>query len=296
MIETAPLPQGVRLLSNEEFDRLRARNPNIPRSPDHCITCRGRGTFRWWRDIDGVESVEEWKCNCFDQWALHIYLLYCGVGLTYQRLGRRDVETEPGALDKVNEYLANVEWYVNSGCGLILYGRMGTGKTLLSTLLLKAMVSLGYDSYFTTFAEMLDTFRSTYRSEDEKEWFYRRVKNASVLVLDDVGREHRPTRWITHEERKDRGQVSGVARDTTALAESTMDEVLRHRVASSLPTVLTTNMALEDLEASYGTNVMSLLHERSTTYRFTGEDFRDAARNRLHDEVEQGLTRPVVIA
>jgi len=73
-----------------------------------------------------------------------------------------------------------------------------------------------------------------------------------------------------------------------------MDEVLRHRVANSLPTIITTNLSMDDLTRNYGSNVMSLLHERSTTYRFTGDDFRDQARYRLDDEVRQGLTRPVV--
>src|SRR5690606_38450368 len=110
----------------------------------------------------------------------------------------------------------------------------------------------------------------------EKAWFHRRIKNADVLVMDDVGREHQ-------------------GRTRSGLPESTFDEVLRHRVAAGTPTIITTNLDMQALQEGYGGNVMSLLHERSTTYRFTGADFRDTARVRLVDEVEMGLTRPVVL-
>lgn len=273
-----PPPPGIRLLRNDEVERLRQRYPKLPATPERCPTCHGKGEFKWWgAEADGERPVVTYKCDCVSQWTLYLYMLNANVGPTYQRLAWSDVATEQGAIDKVTAYLENAEAYVQAGCGLILYGEMGTGKTLLSTLILKHLLGLGYDGYFTTFSEMIDTYTGGWHDAEEKAWFHRRIKNADVLVLDDVGREYQ-------------------GRKQSGLPESTFDEVLRHRVASATPTIITTNLDLTRLQEGYGGNVMSLLHERSTTYRFTGEDFRDTARMRLDEEVQLGLTRPVVLA
>lgn len=283
-----PLPPGIRLLTDEEAGRLRLRHPGLPRTPDDCPTCRGRKVFRWWAyDDEGAASAAEYECPCLDQWVLHRYLLNANIGLTYQRLGWRDVRAEQGAVDKVAAYLDHADDYLNAGCGLILWGNKGAGKTMLAALVLKALLARGYSGYFTTFSEMLDLFTAGWHDRDEKALFYRRVKNAGVLVLDDVGREFKQRRMVA-------GQ--GMQDYTTATAEAAFDEVLRHRVANSKPTILTTNLDMRQLEEGYGGNTMSLLHERSTTYHFTGGDFRDQARMRLDEEIVQGLTRPVVLA
>lgn len=282
MLELPPLPPAVRTLTNDEREWLLTRHPDVPSSPEHCVTCKGKGSFLWWdsaaRDLDKPfvkqPEIVEFKCPCLDQWILHRYLLFCGLGLSYQRMGWADVEAEQGAVDKARNYLERLPAYIDAGCGLILYGGNGTGKTLLATLILKTALAYGYDGYFTTFSEMLDTYASAWRSEQEKAWFFRRIKNVPFLVLDDPGKEMK-------------GRLG--------MPESTFDEVLRHRVAGSKPTLITTNYTMEKLQEGYGGSVMSLLHERSTTYRFTGGDWRDNARLRLDAEVERGLTRPVVL-
>ena len=295
MIQLDPTPSGIRLLRNDEIERLRKTHPKVPMSPERCVTCKGEKTFQWWVGGSDDRRVETYQCNCIDQWSLHLYFLSSNIGLVYQRIGWGDVQTEPGALAKVEDYLSRLDAYMDAGCGLILHGSMGTGKTMLSTLILKAALAAGYDGYFTTFSEMIDTYSGGWYDTDEKTWFHRRIKNADILIVDDVGKEHRKTRSVSWAEAEKTGREPGLARYNTALSESTFDDVLRHRVANASPTIITTNLGLEELQAGYGGNVMSLLHERSTTYRFTGEDFRDSARMRLDDEIQLGLTRPVVI-
>lgn len=275
-VELDPLPPQIRLLTDGELTRLRSRYPKLPTSPKHCITCKGTGTFRWWYGEGSERRVETYRCNCPDQWTLNLYLLNANIGLVYQRISWSDVATEPGAVAKVEGYLARSEAYVDAGVGLILHGTIGAGKTMLESLILKHLLGMGYDGYFTTFSEMIDTYTGGWNSAEEKAWFHRRIKNAEVLAIDDVGREYQ-------------------GRKSSGLPESTFDEVIRHRVAAATPTIITTNLSLDRLQEGYGGNVMSLLHERSTSYRFTGEDFRDRQRTRVDEEVTLGLTRPVVL-
>lgn len=300
MFELEPLPPGIRLLTNPEAERLKKRHPKLPASPQHCPTCKGKGTFSWWSP-DTNEPVE-WKCNCPDQWVLHRYLLHSNVLKGYQRLGWRDAtNVEAGAIDKVWDYIDNAESYVDAGYGLILHGLVGNGKTLLSSLVFKALLAQGHDGYFTSFSEMIGLYTQGWRDNEERAWFHSRVKNTTVLVLDDIGREFSQTKYeyrspkelraIRESGDKDYGRVDFAS----GLSESTFDEVLRHRIAAALPTIITTNLDMNKLGETYGGNVLSLLKERSATYQFAGQDFRGRAEERLATEMRLKLTRPLVI-
>lgn len=280
MHELPPLPSGIRLLTDPEGDRLRSLYPptDLPPTPDDCITCGGKGTFLGYAppevDAEG-DFTCEWKCNCPDQWTLHRYFLHANIGIAYQRLRWADAtHVEPGALEKVEGYLNAAEAYIRAGMGLLLYGTNGTGKTLLSTLVLKELLGKGYDGYTTTFNEMLGSFSKGWKDVDDQRWFHKRVKNAQVLVIDDLGKE---------------------MKGRQEMPMATFDEVLRHRVANAKPTIITTNLDVQKVTETYGISVLSLLREKSSTYRFTGDDFRDNARNRFEDEVKAGIVRPVTI-
>lgn len=276
MLRQPPLPEAIRPLSNEASARLKAHYPNLASSPEKCLTCQGTKTYRWYAPGSRTEIVD-YECDCVDQWVLHRVFLSSNIGLAYQHLGWEDMgATEQGALDIASDYLDNVAWYVNRGFGLIFHGGFGTGKTSLATLILRNLISQGHDGYFTTFSEMIDTYTGGWNDAIEKAWFHKRIKNAGVLVLDDIGKEYK-------------------TRKNSDLPESTFDEVLRHRVAAGTPTIITTNLSLTDLQQGYGGSVMSLLNECSTTYEFTGEDFRRNSTGRVDVEMASRLTRPVVI-
>ncbi len=266
------LPVTIKTLTTPESQQLSSIFPDLP-SVEKCITCRGKKSFRWYADPATRSEIVEYPCPCRDQWVLHRFFLNAGIPTNYQQLGWSDLDwIDPDAIARAREYLSD-PGYVDNGFGLFLHGGKGTGKTLLMALVLKDLLVAGHDCYFTTFNAMLDVFTGGWHDADMKQWFHRRIKNAGILGIDDPGKEME-------------GRVH--------LPAAVIDEVLRHRVQSLRPNLITTNDSLGQFQARYGEYVLSLLRERATTKEFTGQDVRDQYRNRIIDEIKAGLKRPLV--
>ncbi len=146
---------------------------------------------------------------------------------------------------------------------------------MLATLLLKSLLASGADCYFTQFNEMLTFFSDGWRDAEEKAWFTKKVRNAGVLVVDDMGREY-----------KGRSEI----------AEAMFDTVIRARVAASRPTIITTNYTPEQMLQGYGGNILSLLSEVNVEVHLPGADYRKQARERLLKDKADGITTyPIVV-
>jgi DNA replication protein DnaC len=295
VLELPPLPPAVHTLSNEDSDRLKREfGEALAVSPEDCRTCYGSGTFRWYArasvewnaELDDPSLTMEFKCPCDDQWILNRFLLNCGIKNKYQRFDWHDLDA-PILPPEIRDYLSNAKQIIDAGLGLVLYGSEGTGKTLLAVLLLKILIARGHHGYFTTYSDMIQRFHEGRYDREEREWFLRRVTHASVLVIDDIGRE---------QVRRTLERSAGGTVDTlNSTAEFLFEDVIRHRVAMASPTFITSNLALGDLATKYGSNVMSLLEEQALPVELTGRDWRNSSRDRANDEVRQGLRRPVVL-
>jgi DNA replication protein DnaC len=273
LAELPALPPGISTLTNEEVGWLRSRYPDLSPSPEQCPTCRGGGTFRWY--AAGRRDPVAYRCPCPDQWLAEQVLLYAGIGRAYHRLDWEDYFDLPPAVGaELADYVARIDDYVQAGMGLLLHGRPGTGKTLATQLVLKRLVGLGVDCYSTSFTELIDSYADGWRSDAGRSRFDRRVRNARVLVVDEVGREYKGSK---------------------GLADTSLETVLRHRAQHCLPTLLASNLGPSDVAASYGGHSMSLLTERCIFVEFTGTDRRPDHRQRMIAELRAGLTRPVVI-
>lgn len=255
-IDTAFLP-------DDEADRLYRRYPYIGQdSETYCPTCEKRGTIQW--------KGQTWRCDCHHQLQLYKHYLAAGIGVTYQRLEWTDFEGCDEIVAKLAEYLQHHQRYVARGVGLFFSGSVGTGKTMLANLVLKWFVKYGYTCFATTFAQTIELMTAGWSSPEDKMYFRKKFVDSQVLLLDDVGREHR-----------------------TKLSEATFDSILRTRVQEGRPTFITTNMNAAELESGYGSGVLSLLKEASMYCEFTGDDFRPKSQQRTVDEVKAGLTRPI---
>jgi len=282
-----------------DIDGTLANERTHPRyaSPASCGTCDGHRRFRFWAwaseeyaqgrvvDASGVPapmSLAWYRCDCRGQWLAHRCYAGSGVAMAYQRLSPLDLFT-PLSRTVFRARCASLAEDLGTGTGLFLCGNYGTGKTAVAVLLAKAAIRSGVTVYCTTFNQLLAHYRLTWDDDPEmRQWWERRVRVPSLLVLDDVGRE---TKTSTRQ----------TGRSVTNMARSLLDDVLRHRNGIGLPTYLTTNLSAEDFAFHYGGAVMSLVSGSATTISFDDDDSRQVAAWRLARERSLGLRRPVIL-
>lgn len=274
-------PRGIRVLSSVESNRLKKDFPDPKRLPPtwkECITCKGKRGFKWYDMYQG-ETIADYECNCIEQWVLHRYFLYNGIGVNLQRIGWMNCVADASARKIVQNYLmdTNLDWNVEQGTGLFMFGPRGTGKSLMASLFLRRTLSLGYSGHWTSFIQMREAKTNEWDDEEKTEWFNRKIRGTSVLVIDDPGQEHKSEKSIE-------------------FSRTVLDDVIRHRMSASLPTIITSNKTPEQFRQLYGGNVDSLIQERMIPVSVPGEDYRPRMRPDAELERSSGLTRPIVIA
>jgi len=144
--------------------------------------------------------------------------------------------------------------------GLLFMGSVGTGKTHLSTAILRGLIEKGIPCLFYEFGALLKEIQNSYNpvSRDSELSVLAPVYETDVLVLDELGAV-KPTDWV---------------RDT-------MMQIINTRYNDRKLTIFTTNYtdsrrqpSEETLEERTGARLRSRLYEMCKTVMVEGEDYR----------------------
>ena len=111
--------------------------------------------------------------------------------------------------------------------GVFIYGKVGTGKTMLSSIIITERAMLGKSSCFYTVTDMLDELRD-FDNPVARAGKLRKVKCCPCLVIDDLGAEY-VSDWVS----------------------STLFEILDARYKANLCTVINSNLAIGDIAKRY---------------------------------------------
>lgn len=180
------------------------------------------------------------------------------------RVGDEDV------IDLVETYIKDLAQHIEDGRGLLFLGPSGTGKTMLSCLVGLSALNKGFSCFYTTVSgyvrtclqvmSLQDAWKTHPNDVDSKaEWavktkLLKDIRNVvSVLILDDVGKEHTTS---------------------TRFAEDEIDFLLRYRFDKGLPTIMSSNYPVKEWADMYGDSMESFIHEAFYLVTMATKDYR----------------------
>ena len=133
---------------------------------------------------------------------------------------------------------------------LFLQGGYGAGKTHLAAAIANEAVGLGVPTLFLTVPDLLDTLRFSYAGDENSfEERFNDVRNAKLLVLDDFGTQN-----------------------ATGWAQEKLFQIVNYRYINKLPTVITTNLAIDEIEPRIRSRIAD--PELVTQVRINAPDYR----------------------
>lgn len=270
MASPADLPSRIERLRTEhravrrEYEDLLEemgypRDYTLPRI--RCQKCSDTGYF------------EGKMCTCLKKEAVLEGYRASGIGalLQKQRFENFDLsfystarlpDKDYSARDVMEEILSYCRDYAEnfslSSPSLLFIGGTGLGKTHLSGAIAGKAIEKGYDVVYESAPAVAAVFeKERFESEEDAEGT-RRLLEAELLILDDLGTE-----------------------PSSKVSASAIYRLINHRVAvKGLPTIISTNLTYRQLEKQYDSAILSrLLGEFSVKY-FRGEDIRMAKLQR----------------
>ena len=134
----------------------------------------------------------------------------------------------PQEVASLQEAASTCEEFTNTLQGwLLLEGAYGCGKTHLAAAIANDAVHRGVPTLFITVPDLLDSLRFAYGNpETTFEARFDEIRNADLLVMDDFGTQN-----------------------ATAWAQEKLFQIINYRYINNLPTVITTNLILDEIES-----------------------------------------------
>ncbi|OYD08376.1 primosomal protein DnaI [Paludifilum halophilum] len=250
-----PAEQIRRLKSHPRLRAFREANPDLPESFYRRSAVQLREYIREWENCSQCPGLD--RCPNLvsgHQPELHVYggTLDVRMGPCRKWLARREeiqrhelvkshyipqdildatfesITPNPGRLQAIEGALDFCEKFADGRPrrGLYLYGGFGVGKSRIAAAIAQNLVNYDVDSFMVYVPEFMREIKESIRDGMVNEKLDT-LKKATVLILDDIGAENL-TPWT-------RDEVLGA--------------VLQYRMAERLPTVMTSNLDLNELEA-----------------------------------------------
>lgn len=240
----------------------RTASPRAANAPDVCPRCHGAGYVRLDVPVGDPNFGQAVACSCKER------LLEDRRMSDLRRMSSLDAfrdktfETFDASLPGLREAMEVARRYAEDPHGwLVLSGGYGVGKTHLAAAIAHERLANGQSVFFSIVPDLLDHLRAAFAPSSEMPYdeLFDKVREAGVLVLDDLGAEN-ATAWATEK----------------------LFQIINYRYNYRMPTVVTTN---HRLLAHMDERIRSRLSDKS----FVRQVSVDAADYR---ERHTGRTRP----
>jgi DNA replication protein DnaC len=173
-----------------------------------------------------------------------------------------DGEGQSEVFEVARRFVDRFERFRTSGQSLIFAGTPGTGKTLLSTMVLREVCRQGYRVRYTTCYGLISAVRRTWGSEGEgrESDVLDAFATPSLLVIDEIG-----------------------IQAGTDSEKAILSDVIDRRYSERRPTIFVTNLDADGLHEFMGDRIWDRLIEIVRWVPFSWASYRATARRELVD-------------
>ena len=209
-----------------------------------CPHCHGARFVRSSVPLDHPGFGRAVPCRCAleqtEQERAERLLRYSNIGalarLTFANLIARGRSPDPRSQEIYRRCVDDARAFAEQPDGwLVLSGASGCGKTHIAAAVVNRIVERGQPALFMVVPDLLDHLRAAYDPNAEMGYdeLFERVRNAPVLVLDDLG-----------------------AQSATPWAQEKLFQLINHRFNTRLPTIVTTNLPPDQIDDRLRTRLM----------------------------------------
>ncbi|MDD5093906.1 MAG: ATP-binding protein [Dehalococcoidia bacterium] len=228
-----------------------------PAEPEKCPICKGRGWVVLDVPVDSPDFGKSFDCRCtlrkLAGERVDRLERYSNLGplvrLSFANLKSTGLDSDPEKQQQFESCYKEARAFADKPEGwLVLTGPSGCGKTHTAAAIANHCLKRGSPTFWTIVPDFLDHLRATFSPNSDVNYdsLFERVKNAPLLVLDDLG-THSSTPW----------------------AEEKLFQVLNHRFNAQLPTVVTA-ITLDNLDERLQTRLRSPGLSRELKLRIQG--------------------------
>lgn len=134
----------------------------------------------------------------------------------------------------------------------IFLGGTGLGKTHLSLAIANVVINRGFSVVYGTAQNILsDLQNENFGRDDNLRYYERAVLNCDLLILDDLGTEFK-----------------------SAYTVACLYNIINSRLSAKLPTIMSTNFTLDELEEKYDQRITSRIAGEYSKFILVGNDIR----------------------
>lgn len=140
--------------------------------------------------------------------------------------------------DRAEAYVSNFKNMLDHNVGMMILGHSGNGKTYTSAAILNAVKAQGYTGMIIQMAQLIelaDSWSKNFEQRMTETAFYKKLRHADLLVIDDFGVEHKFVREKVY-------------------------AIIDERLKQKLPLIVTSNLIQEEL-FEYHPRIISRLTE-----------------------------------
>ncbi|MDE5763824.1 MAG: ATP-binding protein [Ruminococcus sp.] len=156
------------------------------------------------------------------------------------------------AMEKLLEYAEKyASDFSTKSDNILIYGKAGLGKTHISLAIANVVIQKGFSVIYDSAINILRDIEKEHFSYDKSTEMLDTITSSDLLIMDDLGTEFESKFYI-----------------------SAVYNIVNSRIIKNKPTIINTNMTVEDISKRYGGKVASRIGGMYTVLEFRGSDIR----------------------